>query len=118
MTVEIPRSLKADPDVYLELGERIYPSTAPNNVDIPYLVFQGMGSSPENTLDCGATNENGSYQFVVWHNDIKEAERIRLMASKVLEANQFYYEGKHPDLEDSETKLFGRGWDMNYWSER
>lgn len=118
MTVEISRALKADPTVYSLLGDRIYPNSADIGVEVPYLVFQGMGSDPDNTLDCGAANENSSFQFVVWHDDIKEAERIRLLASKVLEANHFYYTGKHPDNEDAETKLFGRGWDMNWWSER
>lgn len=118
MTVEIPRALKADPAVYALLGERIYPSSAPLSAEVPYLVFQGIGSSPENTLDCGAANENSAFQFVVWHNDIQKAERIRLLASKVLESKQFYYTGKHPDTDDAETKLFGRGWDMNWWSKR
>lgn len=118
MTVEIPRALKADPEVFALLGDRIYPSSAPLKVEVPYLVFQGFGSDPDNTLDCGAVNENNAFQFVVWHTDIKAAEAIRLKASKVLETATFFYTGKHPDLEDTESQLFGRGWDMNWWSER
>ncbi len=48
----------------------------------------------------------------------REAEEIRSRAVKVLEKIGFFYQGKHPDNEDFETKLFGRGWDMSYWSGR
>lgn len=32
-------------------------------------------------MDCGAIDENNKYQFVVWHDDIKKAETIRLRVS-------------------------------------
>lgn len=118
MTVEIPRALKANSELLAKLGQRIFPGAAPLKTPVPYLVFQGIGSSPEHTIDCGAVNENNAYQLVIWHNDIKEAEAIRLLASTVLEDAGFFYTGKHPDNEDSETKLYGRGWDMSWWSDR
>ena len=118
MTVEIPRALKANSELLAKLGQRIFPGAAPLKTPVPYLVFQGIGSSPEHTIDCGAVNENNAYQFVIWHNDIKEAEAIRLLASNVLEDAGFFYTGKHPDNEDFETKLCGRGWDMSWWSDR
>lgn len=117
MTVEISRALKADDILGPKLGGRIFPNTADLDAPVPYLVFQGIGSNPEHTLDCGAVNENNQYQIVVWHNNIKEAEAIRLRAIKVLEGIGFFYQGKHPDNEDFETKLHGRGWDMSYWSD-
>lgn len=116
MTVEISRALKADDILGPILGTRIFPNTAGLGTPVPYIVFQGIGSDPEHSLDCGAVNDNNQYQLVVWHNDIQEAERIRSRAVKVLEKIGFFYQGKHPDNEDFETKLFGRGWDMSYWS--
>ena len=117
MTVEISRALKADDILGPKLNGRIFPNTADFNTPVPYVVFQGIGSNPEHTIDCGAVNENNQYQIVVWHNNIKEAEAIRLRAIKVLEGIGFFYQGKHPDNEDFETKLHGRGWDMSYWSD-
>ena len=117
MTVEISRALKVDSVIGPQLGGRIFPNTADLGTPVPYMVFQGIGSDPEHTLDCGAVNENNQYQLVVWHNDIKAAEAIRLRAIKVLEKAGFFYQGKHPDSEDFETKLHGRGWDMSYWSD-
>ena len=117
MTVEVSRALKADDILSPKLGGRIFPNTADLNTPVPYVVFQGIGSNPEHTIDCGAVNENNQYQLVVWHNNIKEAEAIRLRAIKVLEGIGFFYQGKHPDNEDFETKLHGRGWDMSYWSD-
>lgn len=116
MTVEISRALKADDILGPKLGERIFPNTADFGTPVPYIVFQGIGSNPEHTVDCGAVNENNSFQIVVWHNDIEEAEVIRSRAVKVLEKIGFFYQGKHPDNEDFEAKLYGRGWDMSYWS--
>ena len=117
MTVEVSRALKADDILGPKLNGRIFPNTADLNTPVPYVVFQGIGSNPEHTIDCGAVNENNQYQIVVWHNNIKEAEAIRLRAIKVLEGIGFFYQGKHPDNEDFETKLHGRGWDMSYWSD-
>ena len=117
MTVEISRALKADTVIGPQLGGRIFPNTADLGTSVPYLVFQGIGSDPEHSIDCGVVNENNQYQMVVWHNDIKVAEAIRLRAVKVLEKAGFFYQGKHPDSEDFETKLHGRGWDMSYWSD-
>ena len=117
MTVEISRARKADDILGPKLGGRIFPNTAELNTPVPYVVFQGIGSNPEHTIDCGAVNENNQYQIVVWHNNIKEAGAIRLRAIKVLEGIGFFYQGKHPDNEDFETKLHGRGWDMSYWSD-
>lgn len=117
MTVEILRALKADDILGPKLNRRIFPNTADIGIPVPYVVFQGIGSNPEHTIDCGAVNENNQYQIVVWHNNIKEAEAIRLRAIKVLEGIGFFYQGKHPDNEDFETKLHGRGWDMSYWSD-
>ena len=117
MTVEISIALKADAVLGPQLGGRIFPNTTDLGTPVPYLVFQGIGSDPEHTLDCGAVNENNQYQFVIWHNDIKVAEAIRLRVIKVLEGVGFFYQGKHPDSEDFETKLHGRGWDMSYWSD-
>ena len=114
MTIEIPKVLKSDAD----LGGRIYPNPADIGTPLPYLVFQNLGSSPANTMDCGAIDENNKYQFVVWHDDIKKAEAIRLRVSRVLEDFGFFYNGKHPDMQDEGTKLHGRGWSMSYWSSR
>lgn len=111
MTAPIAKTIKA------EFDGRVFMGVAPFKTPVPYLVFQGTGSAPENTLDCGAIDENDSYQFVIWHNNPKEAESLRLKARKLLENAGFYYNGKHPDTIDPETKLHGRGWDMNWWSE-
>lgn len=114
----IYKTLQQDPVLLALLGDRIFPNKAPLGTNTPYLVWQGLGSDPANNLDCGAKSENSSVQFVVWHKDIRKAEEIRLAASKVLEAAGFYYLGEHPDNEDEEAKLHGRGWDMNWWSRR
>lgn len=116
--VPIYKTLSADAELVAILGDRMYPTVAPKGTRAPYLVWSGMGSTPENQLDCGATNENSRIQFVVWHIDARKAEEIRLKASKILNTAGFYYEGEHPDNHDEETNLHGRGWDMNYWLDR
>lgn len=117
MTAPIAKTIKANTELFVVFGDSIYLSEAPLDAQTPYLVFQGTGSTPENTIDCGVIDENDSYQFVIWHSNPKEAEALRLKARIALEQAGFYYNGKHPDSIDAETKLHGRGWDMNWWSE-
>lgn len=117
MTAPIAKTLKANAELLAAFGVRIYLSEAPLDTQTPYLVFQGLGSVPEKTIDCGAIDENDSYQFVIWHTSPKDGESLRRKARVLLEQAGFYYNGKHPDSIDAETKLHGRGWDMNYWSD-
>ena len=117
MIAPIARTIKADTYLASEFGDRIFLGQADIGTTIPYLVFQGIGSEPENMIDCGAIDDNDSYQMVIWHSSPKEAEDLRLKARIALEQAGFYYNGKHPDSIDTETKLHGRGWDMNWWSE-
>ncbi|MCL6245217.1 DUF3168 domain-containing protein [Acinetobacter sp. ANC 7200] len=117
MTAPIAKTIKANTELFAAFGDRVYLSEAPLDVQTPYLVFQGIGSEPENTIDCGAIDENDTYQMVIWHSNPKEAEDLRLKARIALEQAGFYYNGKHPDTIDPETRRHGRGWDMNWWSE-
>ncbi len=117
---EVYDLLYADDFIRSKIGNRIFPTVATKGTKTPYIVWQGRGSAPENTMDCGATNENGSYQFAVWGKGTVDLEAIRKKARLILEANGFYYEGKQPDNIDSSTPdniLYGRGWTMNYWSD-
>lgn len=109
--------LSAQPELKKALGDRIFNGSAPVGTKAPYLVWQGIGSTPENTLDCGTTNENDSYQFVIWGHEtqIPQLNVLRKLARQTLETAGLYYIGKHPDGEDPETKLRSRGFDMNYW---
>lgn len=117
MTAPIAKTIKADTYLASKFGDRVFLGQADIGAAVPYLVFKGIGSEPENTIDCGAIDENDTYQMVIWHSNPKEAEDLRLKARKLLENAGFYYNGKHPDTIDPETKLYGRGWDMNWWSE-
>ena len=117
MTAPIAKTIKADTYLAPIFGDRIFLSVADKCTTTPYLVFSGIGSAPENTIDCGAVDENDTYQMVIWHSNPKEAETLRLKVRTLLEKAGFYYNGKHPDSIDTETKLHGRGWDMNWWSE-
>ncbi len=118
MTPQIYKILRENEVLFEKLGDRIYAHEAPLKAKTPYLVWQGIGSSPENTIDCGSQADHDSYQFVIWHTNIPEAESLRFIASKALESNDLFYTGKHPDNRDPQTTLHGRGWDMNWWAGR
>lgn len=116
---DVFKILSANPILQSAFGKRIFNSSVPDGIEGLYLVWQGVGSAPENTIDCGATNENDSYQFVIWGHKsrIPQIEDLRNTARKTLEMAGLYYRGKHPDAQDAETKLLGRGWDMSWWTE-
>lgn len=109
--------LSAQPELKKSLGDRIFNGSAPVGTKSPYFVWQGIGSTPESSIDCGTTSENDSYQFVIWGHEtqIPKLNELRKLARKTLEDAGLYYVGKHPDGEDPETKLRSRGFDMNWW---
>jgi hypothetical protein len=83
---------------------KVYPLVAPEKVVAPYIVYSRIASTPENTLDGGATIDLVRIQVDTYHNTYSAvkslAESVRLAlessgAKATLQTDQDLFE---PDL--------------------
>ena len=113
-------TLKADTKVTALLGNaplRVYEDIAPDNVPIPYAVWQVVSGSPENDLDVAASVDHVSFQIVVYDTDQRRAQTIRAAIRSALEPYCFI-SNIHPSGYEPSTKLFSRGFDANWYLTR
>ncbi|MFW1700873.1 DUF3168 domain-containing protein [Acinetobacter pittii] len=109
------RILENRPDIKAMLGEnlRVYEDIAPVGIVPPYAVFQVVGASSINHLDESANFHHVMYQFIVYGIYPRETNDIKDAVLQVLEQYSFIL---NPLLNsyETETKLFGRGFDANW----
>jgi len=75
----IYRTLNSDSAVKALLGNdlRVYEEIAPLNTAVPYAVWQEVGGSAENSLDCPAKTDHVMYQVIVYDTNQKRAYEAR-----------------------------------------
>ncbi|MEX5367804.1 DUF3168 domain-containing protein [Acinetobacter haemolyticus] len=115
----IYKTLNADTAVKAIFGDnlRIYEDIAPLNTPVPYAVWQEVGGNAENSLDCPAKTDHIMYQVIVYDTNQKTAYEGREAIRKALE-NQSYILNPRISGYESETKLFSRGFDANWFLTR
>lgn len=108
---------KADPTVQALLGgalPRIYPfGEAPEQVVKPYAVYQWIGGSPFNMLNCRPDADQASLQVDVYALTVKSstdcAEAIRYAIE-----TQSYIVGYRGTDREEETKLYRTSFDVDW----
>lgn len=115
----IYKTLNADVAVKAIFGNnlRIYEDIAPTGTSTPYAVWQEVGGNAENSLDCPATTDHIMYQVMVYDTNQKRAYEGRDAIRKALE-NQSYILNPRISNYETETKLFSRGFDANWFLTR
>lgn len=115
----IYRTLNADPAAKAILGTdlRVYEDLAPLDTPTPYAVWQDIGGTAENNLDCPAEVDHVMYQIMVYDTNQKRAYEAREVIRKSLEKISFILNSRISDYE-KETKLFVRGFDANWFLDR
>ncbi|MDX8160974.1 DUF3168 domain-containing protein [Acinetobacter pittii] len=115
----IYRTLNADAAVKAILGTdlRVYEDLAPLDTPTPYAVWQEVGGSAENSLDCPAKTDHVMYQVIVYDTNQKRAYEAREAIRKALETQSYILNPRISNYE-TDTKLYSRGFDANWFLDR
>ena len=115
----IYKTLNADVAVKAIFGDnlRIYEDIAPIGTATPYAVWQEVGGNAENNLDCPAKTDHIMYQVMVYDTNQKRAYEGREVIRKALENHSYILNPRISGYE-TDTKLFSRGFDANWFLTR
>ena len=115
----IYKTLNANADVKTIFGDnlRIYEDIAPIGTATPYAVWQEVGGNAENNLDCHATTDHIMYKVIVYDTNRKRAYMGRDAIRKALENHSYILNPRISGYE-TDTKLFSRGFDANWFLDR
>jgi len=111
--------LKANPDVTALLGDdpRIYEDIAPEDVQVPYIVWQELGGQSNNHLDNAAASfDDVQFQVMVYDSYVGRAYQVRDAVKKALELHCYILNPRISGF-DPTTKQSMRGFDANWIQE-
>lgn len=108
---------KADMNVQALLGgsePRIYPfSSAPQNVAKPYVVYQWIGGSPFNMINCRPDADRARLQVDVYGLTTQSTTTVAKAIRNAIELDS-YITGYRGDMRDDETKLYRTSFDVDW----
>lgn len=108
---------KADPTVQALLGgalPRIYPfSSAPQNVAKPYAVYQWIGGSPYNMLNCRPDADQASLQVDVYAATAAGSVEVAKAIRYAIELDSYLTGYRGTDREEA-TKLYRTSFDVDW----
>ena len=108
---------KADPTVQALLGgalPRIYPfGQAPQEIAKPYVVYQWIGGSPFNMINCRPDADRASLQVDVYGLTTQSTTTVAKAIRNAIELDS-YITGYRGDMRDDETKLYRTSFDVDW----
>lgn len=108
---------KADATVRSLLGgalPRIYPfGQAPQEVAKPYVVYQWIGGSPFNMINCRPDADRASLQVDVYGLTTQSTTTVAKAIRNAIELDS-YITGYRGDMRDEETKLYRTSFDVDW----
>lgn len=112
---------KADATVQALLGgalPRIYPfGSSPQDGVKPYVVYQWIGGSPFNTLNCRPDADRASLQVDVYGTTAASSTAVAKAIRNAVELDS-YITGYRGDMRDEETQLYRTSFDLDWLVER
>jgi len=114
--IEMFKILNADAEVKRLLANRIHEDLAPEGTPTPYMVWTEVSGTPENHLDGGANVDHLEIQVLIYDSSQPVASKIRTEVCRVLE-NHGVVDERLGHFETA-TKLFARGFTVNFWLNR
>lgn len=117
MDVPFYQVCKADPTVLALLGSpepRIYPfGTSPQDGTKPYAVYQWVGGTPFNMLNCRPDADQISLQVDVYAPRQSDSTAIAKAIRYAVEGN-CYVTSYRGNLRDEKTKLYRTSFDLDW----
>lgn len=117
MDVPFFQVCEADAAVLALLGSplpRIYPfGEAPQNVVKPYAVYQWIGGSPYNMMNCRPDADQASLQVDVYGLTTQSTTAVAKAIRHAIELD-CYITSYRGDLRDEETKLYRTSFDLDW----
>lgn len=108
---------KADPAVLALLGSpepRIFPfGQAPQDVAKPYVVYQWVGGSPFNMLNCRPDADRASLQVDVYGLTTQSTNAVFKAIRYAVEL-QSYVTNYNGDFREEDTKLYRSSFDLDW----
>lgn len=108
---------KADVTVQSLLGgalPRIYPfGQAPQDVAKPYVVYQWIGGTPFNMMNCRPDADRASLQVDVYGLTTQSTTQVAKAIRNAIELDS-YITGYRGDMRDEETKLYRTSFDVDW----
>lgn len=108
---------KADPTVQALLGgtsPRIYPfGQAPQDVVKPYVVYQWVGGSPYNLLNCRPDADQASLQVDVYGLTTQSTTAVAKAIRYAIELDS-YITSYRGDMREEDTKLYRTSFDVDW----
>lgn len=110
--------LTGDADVSALVSTRVYPLIAPQNVTVPYLVYQRVSGSPVNEMAGYAGLENPRYQIDVYDDDYAGARALAVKVRTAMNAATVFtaLQQSDTDLYEAEASLFRVTMDFSIWT--
>ena len=96
---------------------RVYPDTAPMDVEYPFCVYQQVGGVPSITF-CGNTDkQNARIQFWVWARTRAEANELSRLVESILTQPPLRAVSQNSLVAryDEITKCYGAQQDLSFW---
>ncbi|HGF9411343.1 TPA: DUF3168 domain-containing protein [Acinetobacter baumannii] len=117
--IPIFKILNANSKIKALLGEdlKVYEDVAPSDIEPPYAVWQTITALSENHLDSQAKLDHVMYQVIVYDTDVIRATNIRAAIRSVL-GDHSYILNPMINGKETQTKLFSRGFDANWFVKR
>lgn len=114
--------LSANADIQVALGTdpvRVFEDIAPDKTNYPYAVWTMITAIPDNYLDCPPDFDHVSFQIVVYDTNKTRASVTRKLIREVIEQHCLVTRF-HPNHFErkSDTNIFGRGFDANWFLDR
>ncbi|WP_234412124.1 DUF3168 domain-containing protein [Stenotrophomonas sp. YAU14D1_LEIMI4_1] len=105
--------LQGDSEVRRVLGDpiRVYPSTAPQDTELPYATWQAVGGSPLGVLSERPPADGWRVRIAVWGGDSGQANEAALAVRDAIEAVGSI-ESFNPPPDDDDTGAFGISFDV------
>lgn len=112
-------TLKADAELaaVIDVEKKVFEDIAPHGTNPPYIIWQTISGQALNHLDEPADIDSLQYQLMVYASSTDEAYQLRDLCRQALE-RQSYILNPSINITDPQTKLFGRGFDANWYHSR